>query len=682
MSRRTVAPRGTRLRTVVQAAPRRGAREEREIPEDFDHNDDDSEVNEDQLNKIDRPLDVNLEEDITRMLQPINPQAPSNLSYYTYKDREWKKDELVDQLAIHFSLDGDLIHKESNDALIQLDVIQKKENLISEARRRAQKDDLGSGRQEDLEEIKRQLRNKFNYSERQTQTLNEPIKERGVSTQPPPSRHYNIEINQSDIFDSYLADFAKEGRADVPQPEKQDSTTYSLYSASFKRCLKITERMTVQNEQQEKFEDYKYMWANEPVDTFKNEGELCPIWRFTGEKQKKRTVTSICWNPKYHDLFAVSYGSYDFLKPLVTPGLICVFSLKNTTFPEYSFPTECGVMTLDFHPNSPALLVVGLYDGTVQVYDIRNKAKKPIYQSTVRTKKHTDPVWQVRWDPDSSKNYNFYSISSDGRVTNWILMKNQLEPEEIIKLKLVGKTADEESSLIGFAGGLCFDFSPHEKHVFLVGTEEGRIHKCSKAFSGQYLETYEGHLLAVYKVRWNPYHSRTFLSASADWSVKIWDSKYKNPVMTFDQSTQVVDAIWAPYSSTVFSALTLERVFMYDLNIDKYSRLAEQKPLKNPKYTNLAFNNRDPIMLIGDNLGGVTLVKLSPVLTIGLDKTVPEEPVDKEKEREAKEAKLKDPKAKDTKDKEPKVKLTFKEYQYKKMEKLLHDMGKMDNEDT
>jgi dynein intermediate chain 1 len=31
----------------------------------------------------------------------------------------------------------------------------------------------------------------------------------------------------------------------------------------------------------------------------------------------------------------------------------------------------------------------------------------------------------------------FYSISSDGRVTNWNLMKNKLEPEEVIKLKLV-----------------------------------------------------------------------------------------------------------------------------------------------------------------------------------------------------------------------------------------------------
>ena len=32
---------------------------------------------------------------------------------------------------------------------------------------------------------------------------------------------------------------------------------------------------------------------------------------------------------------------------------------------------------------------------------------------------------------------SFYSISSDGRVTNWHLMKNKLEAEEVVKLKLV-----------------------------------------------------------------------------------------------------------------------------------------------------------------------------------------------------------------------------------------------------
>ena len=38
--------------------------------------------------------------------------------------------------------------------------------------------------------------------------------------------------------------------------------------------------------------------------------------------------------------------------------------------------------------------------------------------------KHTDPVWQVRWQKDDlDNNLNFFSISSDGRVVSWTLIK-------------------------------------------------------------------------------------------------------------------------------------------------------------------------------------------------------------------------------------------------------------------
>ena len=46
-------------------------------------------------------------------------------------------------------------------------------------------------------------------------------------------------------------------------------------------------------------------------------------------------------------------------------------------------------MSLDFHPLSPALLAVGLYNGSVLVFDVRNKSSKPIYSSTIKSKKHT-----------------------------------------------------------------------------------------------------------------------------------------------------------------------------------------------------------------------------------------------------------------------------------------------------
>lgn len=49
-----------------------------------------------------------LNEDMpSRMLNPINPQAPKNHTIYNYKDRRYYTDELVDQLVIHFSHDGD-----------------------------------------------------------------------------------------------------------------------------------------------------------------------------------------------------------------------------------------------------------------------------------------------------------------------------------------------------------------------------------------------------------------------------------------------------------------------------------------------------------------------------------------------------------------------------------------------
>lgn len=58
---------------------------------------------------------------------------------------------------------------------------------------------------------------------------------------------------------------------------------------------------------------------------------------------------------------------------------MCCFSLKNTKHPEFVFTTEHGVMSLAWHPQQAALLSIGLYDGTVLVYDVRSKNTKPIY---------------------------------------------------------------------------------------------------------------------------------------------------------------------------------------------------------------------------------------------------------------------------------------------------------------
>jgi WD40 repeat protein len=59
-------------------------------------------------------------------------------------------------------------------------------------------------------------------------------------------------------------------------------------------------------------------------------------------------------------------------------------------------------------------------------------------------------------------------------------------------------------------------------HLFLVGSEDGQLRKCSTAYNSAPLLAYEGHAGAVYAVAWNARHPGTFLSASADWTVKLW----------------------------------------------------------------------------------------------------------------------------------------------------------------
>ena len=57
------------------------------------------------------------------------------------------------------------------------------------------------------------------------------------------------------------------------------------------------------------------------------------------------------------------------------------------------------------------------------------------------------------------------------------------------------------AALGALAGGCSFDFNKTHDHLFVVGTEEGHIHKCSKAYNSQYLETYKAHQMAVYTVQ-------------------------------------------------------------------------------------------------------------------------------------------------------------------------------------
>jgi len=175
-----------------------------------------------------------------------------------------------------------------------------------------------------------------------------------------------------------------------------------------------------------------------------------------------------------------------------------------------------------------------------------------------------------------------------------------------------------ESTNRGLALGCTFDFNRTHDHLFLVGSEEGDIYKCSKAYSGQYLSRYTGHNMAVYRTKWNSFHPDIFISCSCDWTVKVWHQSLTEPLIVVDLDDIVADVAWAPYSSTVFATITNDgRVQVFDLEVNKREPICIQKVVKRSKPTKIAFNAVQPIVIIGDDHGSVVALKLSPNLRKG-----------------------------------------------------------------
>lgn len=135
-------------------------------------------------------------------------------------------------------------------------------------------------------------------------------------------------------------------------------------------------------------------------------------------------------------------------------GAVCLFTIKNPSFPEHICMTDSGVMCVDIHPKYPYMVVVGQYDGNVVVFNVQATCKKPAFKSNAVLNKHAGIIWEVRnifnsivneflehsqvkWAPDlPDGEMNFYSVGADGKINNWVLMQNELSVTTITTLYL------------------------------------------------------------------------------------------------------------------------------------------------------------------------------------------------------------------------------------------------------
>ena len=132
-----------------------------------------------------------LDHEHTRLMSAKDPVAPQNIIRFNFKERLYKLDATVDQCSCHFEMEGNLLHRDTEDG--KKIVAEQEAKRVAQERAQEMAGLSGGGEGGEIGEPKK-LRNQFNYSERASQTFNHPPRERHTMTEPPPSIGFNGQV--------------------------------------------------------------------------------------------------------------------------------------------------------------------------------------------------------------------------------------------------------------------------------------------------------------------------------------------------------------------------------------------------------------------------------------------------------------------------------------------------------
>ena len=149
------------------------------------------------------------DESVIKTLTANNPQAEHNISQFSFKDRVYKVEDQVDMLYFHYKFEGNIMLKDSDEAMDQetfWDDKKRNDKLLLEKVNKVLVEQLETEGPTEGDEfaIKKSLRNQFNFQERSSQTFNLPLRHKGIKTDPPVMSNFSLETTQWMIFDQYM----------------------------------------------------------------------------------------------------------------------------------------------------------------------------------------------------------------------------------------------------------------------------------------------------------------------------------------------------------------------------------------------------------------------------------------------------------------------------------------------
>ncbi|XP_047517173.1 dynein intermediate chain 3, ciliary-like [Pieris napi] len=348
-----------------------------------------------------------------------------------------------------------------------------------------------------------------------------------------------------------------------------------------------------------------------------------------------RPVSCIVWTDENTPKLVTSYSYQDYSKDMLLPTTCYVWDINKQTTPLYEFFPETTCWRLVCSPDHSDILITGLQNGTVNIFDSRSSqetvSKSSVYNS------HRGPITGLLYT-HSRTNTEFFSGSPDGQCLWW---DRRYLSKPIDQLFMsIRQGPNVEPSYSNTEGVSSLEFDRGFPTRFLTGTESGlvinanRMGRSHSEILTSYWNAHEGAVRAVHR---SPCTLRMFITCG-DWNVRIWSEEVRTApiIVTRPYRYQVTDVAWAPLRYSSYMAICEGGVFHYWDLLRKHHAPVATLHVSKHGLTRVTPHPSGESIAVGDKQGSIYILHLSEnmILPNSQDKQLVHQIYDRETRRE------------------------------------------------
>ena len=414
------------------------------------------------------------------------------------------------------------------------------------------------------------------------------------------------------------------------------------FELKIRELIANTEKIIHQNQLMDVYEEYFDEKKKEVIsDNFEANIKMV----FKDPEPYKRSVVKVAWivpeEKEEQTRIAVAYKLLKDQDEDIPPNYLppaLVWDIEKPNAPINTIRHTSEIVTVAFNNKHSHILGVGCANGTAGVYDLDEN--KWIGFTKVENS-HTEPVSDFVWL--KSKNSNeFVTSSTDGSVIWWEIK----DKDCLVSLKGIQLPVDidlqtehplfltnsekvmvdgEEKEITKEYGGTRIDNSTDAGAAkFLLATEQGTIFIVNKKKTegeiGQKLGLTSGrHLGPIVGMQRNPTNFK-FILTVGDWTARIWTEDLKTPILISKYfPAYLTDCLWTPRIGMFLVSRSDGWLNGYDLCY-KINETTFEYKVTDASLTTMSLSSKGDKLLVGDEAGIVSLIKLSKSFYVMTDK--------------------------------------------------------------